>query len=563
MSRRTGRKYQLAAWGLAVTLALGTGSLAEAAQSLNQPGQDIKGQLPQPQAEVHDETPAKPQGAPEVHFTITNFRLEAPELELDHGDLTKILQDGMGEGRTMRDLNETINQLTRYCRQHGYPAAAAYVPAQESSDGMVTLRIIPGRYGAVKIENHSKLKERVAQGFLNGLKADDIIRTGQLETTLYSISDVSGTRAVGVLRPGQKFGTSDLTVRIEEGKGENTVLYVENYGSKNTGRYRYGLQENLYDIGGTGSRASVGTLLSNDHMHDYYANYEMLIGHGGTSLGVGFSRMDYQVGGQLSNLDANGIAYTYSLFGSRPLYHLTNSQMKLLYGYDYRDLKDDIDRFHYSSKKHSNSVHAGLAGYERRPGFGLSYTGMVTTGTVGLDSDYARMQYGQGDTDVEGSYTKASFDATATQRLGHRTDVMVKASGQIASNNLDGSEEMYLGGASGIRAYPQGTGSGDVGIMGTTEFRYYTDLPGLVLSTYFDYGHVRYNKSHALDRLRPGAGQLSSGMTLAGWGLGLSYTKPDDWFARLDYARRIGSDANLSEDARAHNRVWFLMGKNW
>lgn len=554
-----------AALGLSLALALGTSGLVQAAPSLNRPGQDVASQIPQGgKAEVHDETPAKPAGAPEVHFTITNFRLEAPELELDHGDLTKILQDGMGENRTMRDLNATINQLTRYCRQHGYPAAAAYVPAQESSDGMVTLRIIPGRYGAVKIENHSKLKERVAQGFLNGLKADDIIRTGQLETTLYSISDVSGTRAVGVLRPGQKFGTSDLTVRIEEGKGDNTVLYVENYGSKNTGRYRYGLQENLYDIGGTGSRASVGTLLSNDHMHDYYANYEMLIGHGGTSLGVGFSRMDYQVGGELSAMDANGEAYTYSLFGSRPLYHLTRSQMKFIYGYDYRRMTDDIDLFHYSTRKHSNSIHVGLTGSEQRNGFALSYDGTVTMGNAVIDNDYRR-RLGIPYTAVEGSYTKAAFDATATQRLGHRTDVMLKASGQLADNDLDGSEEMYLGGANGIRAYPQGTGSGDVGIMGTAEFRYYTDVPGLLLSTYFDYGHVRYSKSHTPDRVYNDQvhGQFSSGMTLAGWGLGLSYTKPDDWFARLDYARRIGSDANLSEDARAHNRVWFLMGKNW
>ena len=47
---------------------------------------------------------------------------------------------------------------------------------------------------------------------------------------------------------------------------------------------------------------------------------------------------------------------------------------------------------------------------------------------------------------------------------------------------------MYLGGANGVRAYPQGEGSGDEGVLGTLELRYHTNLPGLILSTYFDAG---------------------------------------------------------------------------
>ena len=82
--------------------------------------------------------------------------------------------------------------------------------------------------------------------------------------------------------------------------------------------------------------------------------------------------------------------------------------------------------------------------------------------------------------------------------------------------------------------------------------RYYTDVPGLVLSTYLDAGHVRLSHD--------GTGGSE---TLKGWGLGLAYNRPDDWFARLDYARRIGSDPNLSAAARAKGRTWFMLGKIW
>lgn len=549
-------KVQIAAGVLAACFNLGGGA-AIAAPSLSQPGQEVEKELPRPEAEVVDSTPVKPKQAPQVEFTITNFRLEAPDLYLDKGELTKILQDGMGEKKTMTQLNATLTALTRYCRQHGYPAAAAYVPAQESSDGMITIKVIPGRYGEVKIDNRSKLKDGVVQGFVKSLKSGDIIRTGKLETTLYSISDVSGTKAVGVLSPGKDFGTSDLTVRIEKGKGTSTVLYVENYGSKDTGQYRYGLQENLYDVSGNGDKISVGVLLSNRNMHNYYANYETIVGRGGTTLGFGISRMDYETG--LGSAGLKGIAETISLYGQRSLYHLSNSGLTFSYGYNYRRLTDENVQFDRKTKKHSHSVYVGVDGFERRPGTVLNYQAKVTTGRLEPDSEDGRTQTSLAQT--QGRYTKGEISVTAVQRLGNRADVLLKASGQIASHNLDGSERMYLGGASGVRAYPQGEGSGDEGVMATIEPRFYTKVPGLVFSTYFDIGHIMYYNDGSSYSTREG--RPASSMTLKGYGAAISYTKPNDWFARLDYARRIGSDPNLSEKAKAKGRLWFMLGKIW
>lgn len=108
---------------------------------------------------------------------------------------------------------------------------------------------------------------------------------------------------------------------------------------------------------------------------------------------------------------------------------------------------------------------------------------------------------------------------------------------------------IYLGGARGVRAYPQGEASGDEGILGSLELRYHTGIEGLILSTYFDAGSVRIEKSS------------SERVNLKGWGIGLPYTKPNDWFARIDYARRIGGAENLSRDADSRGRIWFLIGK--
>ena len=544
--------YHTLGRGIIITLAAGAfASTALAASSLSQPGQEIKEQQPKGTAQVENVTPDRPTEGKEVRFTVRSIDLDAPDLKVNRAALTKILEPCLNKEITLADLNTAIDAVTRYCRMHGYPAAAAYLPVQDSADGIVKVAVIPGRYDEVIIENHSRLQDDVARGFLNGLKKGSVIETASLETALYGISGLTGTKAVGVLSPGSTFGSSNLTVRIEESKIESTVLYVENYGNTSSGRYRYGVQENLYDVDGRGGRVSVGGMLSNHNMHNYYVNYETLVGRGGATLGLGFSRMDYQLGRAAARLGANGIANTISLFGSVPLYHLSNRELKVTYGFDYRLMKDELDKFPIMNReKNSQSIHVGITGAERQPGAALTYDATVTAGKVNLTSRSSWGKLFDANSEAKGTFTKAVANVTGVQAIGHVTDVTLKLQGQASRGTLDSSEQMYLGGANGVRAYPQGEASGENGFLGSLEVRYHTPLPGLSLSTYFDTGHMMDKASH-------------TSTTLKGWGVGINYTKPNDWFARFDYARRIGLSANASEEAKSRARMWFILGKVW
>lgn len=522
---------------------------AYAASSLSKPGQDIEGTLPGAEAGVENNM-KKNTATNEVKFLVKNIQLDVEdEIKFNNAEVRDILLARIGKETTLAGLNDLQDQITAYCRSHGYPAAAAYLPAQESKDGNVIIKVIPGRYGDVKLDNKSRFKDAAAKGFLAGLKKGEIIRTKDLETALYTISDFSGARAVGTLSAGKSFGTSDVTVHIEDGKPSSSIVYAENYGGESTGRYRYGAQHSIYNVDGMGSKVNVGALISNKSLHNYYVNYEALVGHGGTSLGIGYSRMDYEVSGPMKSLGAHGTADTISVYGSRPIYHTTDEKLAITYGYDYRRLKDDIDRFgaQGEGKKHSHDVHAGVEGFwrDRKNGFLLNYNFVLTAGNVTADSWFAKKLAESG---TDGGFTKAEAKVTAVQSLGKQADVMVKLSGQAASKHLDSSEQMYIGGANAVRAYPQGAGTGDKGMLGTVEFRYYTDVPGLVASTYFDAGRSSIDNSTT---------------TLKGWGVGLAYNAPD-WFARVDYARRIGLGRALYDSiSKDRGRFWFLAGKIW
>ena len=532
---------------LALFCAVSFPLITNAATAVPQPGESLRGPKPEQQVSLENVDREKEQAPRSVRFTLTEIRVEHEGIKVKDEEIARITQKVTGREIDAAELNAAIGNVTRYLRSHGYPAAAAYIPEQTAVEGKLLVKVEPGRLGAVHLTNESGLKDKVAEGMLVGLKPGDIIRTRKLENALCNLRDINGVDVQGVLSPGKELGTSDLTVRVTNKKKTSVILYSENYGSKDAGRYRYGLQGEVRNLSGVGDRLNLGALFSNNHQHNYNISYEATVGHSASKLGIGFSRADYELGNNFAEIGAEGIANTYSIYGRTPLWNTSDSSLNLTYGYDYRAIKDELKLFNVSWKKHSHVVHLGLDGMQRGPKNSVQYNVTVYTGKLVPDSDMADTLATLGKT--KGHFTKATLDVTAVQGLGKNFDVLLKVSGQKAANNLDSSEHIYLGGARSVRAYPQGEASGDEGILGTLELRYHTPVKGLVLSTYFDAGHVRIEK------------EAGNSMTLKGWGIGLTYSKPNDWFARFDYARRIGSDENMSNEARSRQRMWFIAGK--
>ena len=514
-----------------------------------------------PQSDAH--LPEKPQeNALESHLPTAGggsaaaaFRLARIDIEQDGTQLSAATLDERTAPYLRRtlseaDVNALLAELTNDARRHGYPAAAAYLPPQMHSDGTLTIRILAGRYGKIHIENSAAVSDGQLKRMTHALREGAAIEGKSLETALYNIAALGGIEAAGLLSPGTAFGTSDLTIRVKDGKRQSYVLYSENYGSETSGRYRYGLQGSFENLTKSGDRLSLGVTRSNKDLHNYSVSYSHPVGADGTVLGLGVSRMDYELSGAFRSLGAEGTADTLSFFGTTPLRRTAGSSLAVTYGWDGRRLKDEYKKVGMTLEKHSSTFHLGIKGEERQHRTSWSYDLTGYYGHLGADSDWARRQMARAGTD--GSFAKGVLNLNLRHKISDRWNIGLKAQAQKAGTNLDSSEEIYLGGASGVRAYPQGEVSGDNGCLGSIELSYRTDVPNLVLSTYFDLGHVQYAND----------GKDGS-ETLKGWGIGVSYSRPGDYFMRLDWARRVGLPEGASEAAKAKNRLWFMLGKVW
>lgn len=497
-----------------------------------------------PVVEEHDAaSPAVPAG---THFRLKSVKVNHEGMKLNDEELAAITKTAVGQEITAQELNAVVAKVTDYVRKSGYPAAIAYIPEQTAQQGNLQLNIEPGRFGQIKVVNEGVLQERIPKGYLAGLKPGEIIRTSKLEKSLRNLRDLPGVNVNASLSPGAEQGTSDLTVKLSKGDVDSYVLYTENYGSRAAGRYRYGLQADWRNLGGSGTRLNAGVLISNGNQQGYNIGVETPVGHSATILGLGYSHSNYELGDVMRQMGVNGKSDTVSLYGRTPLLNKATSGLNLVYACNYRKLKDEISGVAFGDR-HSYGFSLGLDGRNRAPMSAVQYNVTLHTGNLSPDSAVADALATAGGT--KGHFTKGTFDVTALQKIAGPFDVLVKLSGQKAASNLDSSEHIYLGGARGVRAYPQGEASGDEGILGNLELRYHTPVKGLTLSTYFDAGTVKTEKSQ------------SGNTTLKGWGLGLTYSKPNDWFARVDYARRIGFADNLSRDAESRGRIWFMVGK--
>ena len=524
-------------------------SVALAATNLPPPDAGQIGETAQQNA-LKSHLPVTEGGAGSASFRLTRIDITQDGTQLNADEL-KHRAAGYAE-RTISEaeLNALLGDLTQYARSHGYPAAAAYLPPQSNADGALEIRILAGRYGNINIENSAAVDDGQIRRLAHALHTGAPIEGRRLEKALYNIAALGGVEAAGLLSPGADFGTSDLTIRVKDGRRQSFVLYSENYGNKTSGRYRYGMQVGLSNLTKSGDRLNLATMISNADLRNYSLTYTRPVGVDGTVLGLGISRMNYELAGEFRRLGAQGRADTVSLFGTTPLLRTARDSVSLTYGWDYRKLEDEYKNVGMTLEKHSSAGHIGVRGEMNRPRTRLTYDITAYHGTIAADSRMAERQMRRART--EGSFTKGVLNLGVRQELGGRFHLNVRTQLQAAGDNLDSSEEIYLGGANGVRAYPQGEGSGDSGYLASAELVYRTGIPHLELSTYYDTGHVQYAHDGA-----------DGGTTLKGWGVGVSYSRPGDYFLRLDWARRIGLARNASEEAQAKNRLWFMIGKVW
>lgn len=481
---------------------------------------------------------------------ISSFIVDTQALQRSLPPPKALLRRYSGRELDIHELQQFTQDISLYYRKHGYPAATAFLPRQEIKDGIITVKVLPGILDKIILKNNSQLDDRFVKGFLRNLQSGMLMRSTELETALANLNGLPGVSAKGIIEAGDELGGSSLTVVVEREPVIEGAVYIDNYGGKYSGRYRYGVQLAVSEPFKNGDKFFVSGMLSNENMKNYNIGYETAINKNGGRIGFRCAESDYILGDYFSQAGAVGTAKTVSVYGSQLLSNASSSNIRMIYGYEHNRLNDELRIFNYSARKSSDVFYVGFTGSFTENGSYTGYSTVWRAGNLKMRSEEAQLTAEAGG--ASGSFSKANFDLNHIRRLGNLTQLYVFGHGQLAGSNLDSSEQFYLGGADAVRAYPQGEAGGDSGYQATAELRYQTPVKGMSMTLFADVGEVLARK----DGNTPDPHRR-----LAGWGIGAVYSLNRSLYARLDYARKIKGESYRSEAENKNGRLWFRLYK--
>ena len=508
---------------LVAALALLIGhSLAVHAQVIPNAGQILRelqqpaapGMLPQPAATPPDSAVEVPVN--EIKIVITEFVISGNTV-ISSDELQERLTDQLGQRLGLSDLKNAAARLTALYRERGYPVARAYLPAQDIKGGKVSISILEGNIGKVELRNASSLSDDRAIAFFKEAAAGAVIRSDQVDRGLLLLNDVPGVGAVrATLQPGAAVGASDLLLEIDPGPRYAGYVALDNHGNRYTGAARMSGSVALNNLSGIGDQLTASGLLSNHKLGYGRVAYSLPVGSDGMRAAVAVSSTTYQLAREFAALDAHGRANSVGLTLAYPFIRRQRALLSGSLGLESKRLTDRIGATETINEKRVRVLNLGLAGnFQDALGGGAASSAELSAsfGRLEIESPSA-LAFDDATVRTSGSYRKLYFAGNRLQRLTEQDQLWLAVSAQWAQKNLDSSEKFLLGGASGVRAYPQGEGIGDDGYLATVELRHnFTDaLQGTV---FYDAGSVKLNHT-AYDLSAPNR------RTLAGAGLGFN-----------------------------------------
>lgn len=445
----------------------------------------------------------------------TRFMLKAINIsgnsEIPTDVLQALLADLVGAERSLAELTAAATRITAYYRAHGYAVARAYLPAQEVKDGMVAINIVEGRIAKQRIDNQSLLSEERVNAFLNHIHEGDVIKSAQIDRSLLLLNDTPGVgSARATLQPGVGVGTSDLLVELKPSALYSGSINLDNYGNRYTGQNQLSGTFNINSPLKIGDQVTLNALTSDQHLSYGRAAYQLPVSNDGLRLGAAYTDMRYRLGKEFEASQAHGKATNGTLFIAYPFIRGQQSNLTGMFIWEQIALTDTVSsrRIQLANMNVSGDCRDALGGGGISI-FDLSFKlGRLDIGSpdaLAIDNGSAR---------TNGAYTRLTYAANRLQRLAKSNQLSFSISGQQANKNLDSAEKFSLGGAKGVRAYPQGEGVGDQGYLVNLELSHY--FTGTVQgSVFYDTGSITVNRN-------PYGAAASNSRNLSGMGIGFN-----------------------------------------
>ncbi len=404
--------------------------------------------------------------APSEASRVRNIPVKSFELNesaiLSAGEIRAVLAPYEGKTLSLADLFEAVAGLNKLYADKNMPTARALLPPQEIRDGVVKIRLVEARVGAIKVGQVSQVSPEFIQQRLT-LVSGELMSVSRLESDLQRFNRLHEVQLRASVQPGLKTGETDIQLEAAEPKRYQYSLFADNAGRYTVGEERVGLTARVAGLTGRGdSLMFTGTLA--EGADSYALAYALPLNPDDLKLDIAYSQGGIKVvDGGFVPLDVSGTSSDFSVGLSQPV--LVDAQ-RLWSLYGRMAVKESVSKFGGAEQLNMDLtvLTAGASGEYQSDSSSWNLDVNLNQGLRGLGS--------------ESSFTALRANAAWLKRLNLRAQSILRGGLQISPTSLiPASEQFQLGGGSSVRGYSEGLLSGRNGYLISGELRYALQNP--------------------------------------------------------------------------------------
>ena len=470
----------------------------------------------------------------DVKVTVTGFDFVGNAL-IPSDVLAGATQQYLDRPLTLAQLREVGDVVQQLYKDADW-MVQVQLPAQEIDQGRVRINIVEARLGKIIWVGKAKhVKAEIMDALVRAqLRVGEPVRQDRLERALLLLNDLPGFGGSASFSQGEKPGQTDLVIEVADKPMYTGSMGLDNMGSSVTGASRVTANLNINSPFDLGDLISISALYTKGSYYGRLA-YGLPVGNDGWRVGMHLSDMGYNA---VAGAQAfRGSADTLGLDWSYPVLRSQQENLAINGSWDkksFRNINDLDGGSDFAIDVGQLGVTANM--FDAVAGGGANSAAMMlTSGQVNAHTQLA-------DPSTSGQFTKWLLSLSRVQVVTSNLSATVSGQVQRANKNLDSSEKLYLGGAYGVRAYPNSEGGVSAGQTFATEFNYKVDA-ALTTGVFYDYGHGS----------NPAVVAWSS--TMKGPGVSVTWQPVANMQFKAIAAHRLG-DVQNTTSIYSSNRFW-------
>ena len=473
---------------------------------------------------------------------------------ISNEELKQNLKAYVGKELSFNQIQEVLALVTKVYRDKGYFVARAYLGKQDlvKNDNTLFISIIEGKYEEIKLNNNSLVNDNSLQAILDNAKSNGIINVKDIERALLLINDRNGVEVSNsVVEAGKEVGSSNLNIDTTSTKRVDGYIVADNYGSRYTGYNRVQGLININSPFNIGDKISISGLVSNGaDLKNGKIAYELPLNSYGLKSDFAYTRTNYNLVEEYKSLDAKGNSSIYEAGLSYPLIRSTNENLYLKGKYYHKDMNDYMSGDKYEDK----SINSFVTTLEYDKNYSIGTLPARVFANLNLTTGHLSSKNNNPN---NGNYNKVdtyiSNDIYFNEIFSLNTNLTAQK--VLGNKNLDGSEDLSLGGPNAVKLYPYSEQSAENGYIAS--FELFSKLPNIAsynhkIGLFYDMGNVYQEKNLDTTFQRK---------TLQDIGLGY-YSSFDDFFLRTQIAWGLNSKP-ISSEYTNHKNSKFLVQAGW